>query len=365
MYSSSTLKPINATFESYMAELTAATNEKFAMGEAELEQASVNNDIVIIMSILLLLIASIIVYLVARRSIVKPINKVTKDLNSIMEEIHNGEGDLTKRVPVRTRDEIASMTKGVNEFLDILQTVISNIIVSCSQISQEQEKVSVSVMKANEGADDTSGTMEELAAGMQEVSATVVTVNENTKNVQESTDEMSGKAAGGSDFADKIKARATQLQQQAISSKNTAGAMIMEIDEAVKNSVEDSKQIADISTLTGDILGIANQTNLLALNASIEAARAGEAGKGFAVVADEIRQLADSSRKTANNIQVISESVVESVTTLASNAMKLLNFVNDQVLSDYEMLERTGDYGRYYKNSSGSSHYHAGCGGCK
>ena len=106
--------------------------------------------------------------------------------------------------------------------------------------------------------------------------------------------------------------------------------------------MQDSEQINNIKVLTDEILGIAAQTNLLALNASIEAARAGEAGKGFAVVADEIRQLADNSKETANNIQGISMGVVKSVSGLSDNASELLGFVNERVMPDYDELEKTG-----------------------
>ena len=118
--------------------------------------------------------------------------------------------------------------------------------------------------------------------------------------------------------------------------------MLSEINAAVNSSIESSQQIHKITKLTGDILGIAGTTNLLALNASIEAARAGEAGKGFAVVAEEIRNLADSSRESANHIKEISDRVVESVQELSDNATRLLNFVNTKVLADYDTLEDTG-----------------------
>ena len=101
----------------------------------------------------------------------------------------------------------------------------------------------------------------------------------------------------------------------------------------------------EIHATMQNIVGIANQTNLLALNASIEAARAGEHGKGFAVVADEIRQLADSSRETANNIQEISGKVIEAVNNLSGNATEMIRFVDEKVALDYDKFVKIiGNY---------------------
>ena len=119
-------------------------------------------------------------------------------------------------------------------------------------------------------------------------------------------------------------------------SKNASKEITSSLEKDLRTSVESSKSVNVIKTLTEDILSIASQTNLLALNASIEAARAGEAGKGFAVVADEIRQLADNSRNTANSIQEISEEVVSSVEQLAVSSDKLLEYVTSNVQADYD-----------------------------
>jgi len=95
--------------------------------------------------------------------------------------------------------------------------------------------------------------------------------------------------------------------------------------------------------MTNEILSISEQTTLLSLNASIEAARAGEAGKGFAVVANEIRSLADNSNNTANKIQEINAMVTKAVNELSANAHSMIDFVNTDVMRDYDMLADTVD----------------------
>ena len=120
-----------------------------------------------------------------------------------------------------------------------------------------------------------------------------------------------------------------------------------QISEQLNAAIDNSKSVNEINVLTGDILNISSQTNLLALNASIEAARAGDAGRGFAVVADEIRVLADSSRETANSIQIISKNVTDAVTELAKNAEIMVNYINSNVLTEYdEFDDMAGQYHR-------------------
>ena len=337
------LSMLNDTIQLNMQKLLEYSAEELKTGKTDLQQTAAESEGVILAAMILLVAAAVLVTIIAIRIIVVPIRRMAKVINKMIEDIHNGQGDLTSRVPVQTKDEISTLAKGVNEFLDILQDMIGGVISCGQEIEKQQQNVTAVVDKTNDNARETSSTMEELAASIEEVSSTVAYVNENTKQAEESVEMMIDKAVSGTQFAEEIRNRAQQLQKVAKDSRESAGTMIGEFDSMLQSSIEDSRKIENISNLTGDILSIASKTNLLALNASIEAARAGEAGRGFAVVADEIRVLADNSKETANNIQAISEEVVEAVTVLAENARSLIAFINERILPDYETMERTGE----------------------
>ena len=139
-----------------------------------------------------------------------------------------------------------------------------------------------------------------------------------------------------------MKQRADLLSKNAEENKQQTNKMIGNIVTTLKEAIKESKSVSKVNELTEDILSISSQTNLLALNASIEAARAGEAGKGFAVVADEIRELADSSRDTANNIQAINELVVKAVNSLVDNSNAIIKFIDETILPDYDGFVKSG-----------------------
>ncbi len=340
---SNNLGMLNNTIDTNMNTLLDFSAEELETSKALLRQKAEESYMVIIVVIVLLVVAAILITIIAIRVIVVPIKKIAVVINGMIEDIHNGQGSLTERVPVQTKDEISTLAKGVNEFLDILQEMIGGVISCSEEINVQQKSVNEVVEETNNSASETSATMQQLAASIQEVSATATYVNENTRQAEASVEEMVDKAVNGTKFAEEIRSRAEELRKLAQESRETAGSMIREFDVTLQASIEDSHQIENIANLTGDILSIASKTNLLALNASIEAARAGEAGKGFAVVADEIRVLADSSKETANNIQRISKGVVDAVMTLADNTNNLVNFINERILPDYEIMEQTGE----------------------
>ncbi len=326
----------------YISALLEYSQAAFEDGNARMQAVSMQAQTVVYAAMLLLLIVALLVVIISVLTIVRPINKVSKALDSIIDDINKEEGDLTKRVPVTTKDEISRLAKGINLFMEILQEVMGGMIKTCDGIAQNQQLVFGSVGKANEGADNTSAIMQELSASMEEVSATVMTENEHTRDAQLAVADVAKKIAYGTEYADEIKGRAEKLQQESRANKNNANEIINQIDSKLQVSIEESKQIENIKTLTSDIMVITNQTELLALNASIEAARAGDAGRGFAVVADEIRSLAEHSKETAENIQRITNGVVSSVELLVENAKALEEFIDTRVIADYDNQEQTG-----------------------
>ena len=183
-----------------------------------------------------------------------------------------------------------------------------------------------------------------LASGnITALAGTVSTINDRVEDVKSAAQEITDQAQSGTETAISIKQEANELKQRVTAKKAEAGDQVSQLSAVLSQSVQDSGKVSQIGELTNQILDIAQRTNLLALNASIEAARAGEAGKGFAVVATEISALAENSRSTASNIQVISTEVTEAVNSLAQNAQSALDYINGTVLGDYDEFVTTGE----------------------
>lgn len=205
------------------------------------------------------------------------------------------------------------------------------------------------INESGNNTNEVSATMDEIAAAMQEISATVEELSSGSENIFESIIHLTDKINDGNVLTKDIQSRSLNYKTEIENEKTNAVAIINEIKNTLEQSIENSKEAAQIQSLTENILQIASQTNLLSLNASIEAARAGEAGKGFSVVAAQISELAESSRTIAKNIQEISTLVTESVTGLSSDSKKLLEFVNNDVLTDYDKFVAISD--NYYNDA--------------
>ena len=326
-----------------MADKMIASNDKITKSQVrDFSAKSSRANLVITTAFIMVIIIIIAVVLCIELIVIKPLKKIDKELGVIIDEINQDRGDLTKRININRKDEIGKVATNINVFIEKLQTIMQKITSNSKQLDETVGNVVGKVNTANGSACDISAVMEELSATMEEVAATVKNIDENTAVANTKVDKMTVETGNVVDYSNEMNERAIKLQETAQANKDETTKMVGSIIEELKNAMKESKKVEKISQLTSDILSISSQTNLLALNASIEAARAGEAGKGFAVVADEIRELAESSRNTANNIQEINEMVISAVEGLISSSNKIVDYVDETILPDYDDFVSSG-----------------------
>ena len=272
------------------------------------------------------------------------LRKHIEKLDEIIESIEEGHGDLSKRLMVLNQDEMGRLAADVNRFIDILDQIMKKINLDSGSLASIVQDVTEKADNSNSSACDVSAVAEQLSATMEEVASTVTNVDENANRVMEELDQLQKTTEEILAYSDAMKSRADELEVSAQKNKDETRKMIAPIIEKIKRAVENSKNVEKVNELTDEILSISSQTNLLSLNASIEAARAGEAGKGFAVVADEIRQLADSSKETASNIQGINSMVIDLVRELIDNSNEIICYMESTILPDYDNFVASGKH---------------------
>ena len=338
----SNLPMFNEHIENYMNRMLEITAQEMEQAQGQMEQSAARVPGIISVASIALLVVVIVIMLGLRLWVIGPVKKATKQVDELVEGIRCNKGDITKRIHVGSRDEVGRLAIAINDLVAQMQIIIRAITEGCGQMEEKQADIISNVEKVNATADHTMQNLGIMSEGMQLVTGAIDGVQQDTGVLDHTVENMLEVAQNGRDYAADIKEKAGKMKATAVESKQEATLVMKEIDTAMTESIANSRQIHKITELTEEILGIAGTTNLLALNASIEAARAGEAGRGFAVVAEEIRKLADSSRESANNIQEISNRVVESVEELSENATRLLEFMNTRVMKDYDALEDIG-----------------------
>ncbi len=280
------------------------------------------------------LIAGIVVVFFIVRGITRSMKLVN---DKIYELVHN-EGDLTQQLEVKSGDEMELIADNINELLDYIRTIMLGIASGSDRLTSSSKNMVESLQSADSNIIDVSAAMEEMSAGMEESAASLNQISQSIEDVFHSVENIAVNAHEGSDYSGQMEKRASSAKNDALLAEQQTKEKTDSISQALRDKIEQSKAVEQISELTANIINITDQTNLLALNASIEAARAGEAGRGFAVVADEIGKLATNSGQAAEEIRRVSAEVINSVNELAKEAEEMIAFTETTATEGFKGL---------------------------
>ncbi|ELV8633884.1 TPA: methyl-accepting chemotaxis protein [Vibrio vulnificus] len=235
--------------------------------------------------------------------LVKPIKVVVDSLR----DIESGEGDLTQRLVVGSKDEIGQLAESFNAFLDKLQRTIGNVAKTSQQLAEQTVGAKRAAVETRTSSESQFKEVDMVATAAEEMTQTASLVVQNAEVAVEAANRASQFANSGREVIERSEHEMLKLVEQ--------------MTQAVPVVEELARNNGNITEILTVIEGISEQTNLLALNAAIEAARAGEQGRGFAVVADEVRKLASSTQDSVAEIRTVIAQV-QNGTTAVVDAIK-------------------------------------------
>ena len=337
--------------------------------------------------IVIVLAAAVAITFVVARGITKPIIEVAQTLK----DISQGEGDLTRRISTKAKDEIGDLSRYFNLTLEkikglivVIKSEATNLADIGSDLAGNMDRTAASVNQITANIQNIKGRILNQSTSVSQTNATMEQVVANINRLNTSVDNQNTHITQASSAVEEMVANINSVTQTLVNNgenvdtlkeaANVGRAGLQEVDADIKEISRESEGLLEINAV---MQNIASQTNLLSMNAAIEAAHAGESGKGFAVVADEIRKLAESSGQQSKTIGVVLKKIKSSidkitkstenvldrfeaidlaVSTVARQEDSIRNSMEEQEVGSRQLLKGIGSVNEITRNVTDGSH---------
>ena len=294
----------------------------------------------------LVIVTCIVTYAVSMVVLLVLMSKFTKSikrLNDKVKELASGEGDLTKKIDIYSRDEIGEIAGYVNQFIDQIRMLVKDVSNSIEGIRKAGEELGVTVNDNTQIMSHMNREIEDIGANMEKSELSSKSMSENLADSAEHITTFAENVEAICKVVRQANENAQRTSLQAKENRQNAMNSIKELQVRMEKTSQDTQKIMQVKEIAEEIGTIASQTRMLSLNAQIEAARAGTMGSGFAVVATEVGKLSDEIDRAVTEINNINGQVESAVVMMTEVLEEMIRFVSEDVVNDYDSFTALGE----------------------